>query len=155
MITLHHFFVDEQAAHDSFVNKWARKGREDWTDEQMEKLWEAHIKIGLELEDIFDCVENPIGGGTNIYCSWNTKQPYVVKESKEEIQAMIDAEEAKIQAMIEIEEAEIKAANEERKLNLLNEIFDFFLNNIGLYDGGPNYEENDRKFFIETFKDKL
>lgn len=73
------------------------------------------------------------------------EHPYVtVKESKAEIQAMIEAE-----------EAEVKAANEERKLNLLNEIFDFFLNNIGLYDGGISHEESDRKYFIETFKDKL
>lgn len=143
MITLHRFYPNEQIVHDSFVNKWARKGREDWTDEQMEKLWEAHIKVEFDLGDIFDYVENPIGGGTKIYYS---EHPYVtVRESEEEIQAMIEAEEAKNKV----------AVDEEKKLSLLNEIFDFFLNNIGLYNGGPNCEENDRKFFIETFKNKL
>lgn len=49
MITLHLYYASEQAIHDSFVRKWARKGREDWTDEQMEELWKAHLKVEFEL----------------------------------------------------------------------------------------------------------
>ena len=40
-------------------------------------------------------------------------------------------------------------------IELLGEIFDWFHYNLPLYDGGINTAEEDKKLFIETFKEKI
>lgn len=144
MITLHRYYKDEKASHDSFVNKWARNGREDWTDEQMEELWNDHVKMIIDIDEIFGLKPYEEGNHTKVYMHDEYGGHVVVKESVDEIKAMIETEEAEMATEVEREKEE-----------LLNEIFDFFMDKIGLYDGGISHEESDRKYFIEEFKDKI
>lgn len=44
---------------------------------------------------------------------------------------------------------------DEQFIQILPEIFDFFVDNIGLYDGGCSNEDADKPWFIEEFTNKI
>lgn len=44
---------------------------------------------------------------------------------------------------------------DEQFIQMLPEIFDFFDNNIGLYDGGISHYDSDKKWFIDEFTNRI
>lgn len=44
---------------------------------------------------------------------------------------------------------------DEQFIQILPEIFDFFADNIGLYDGGCSNEDADKSWFIDEFTNKI